>query len=247
MPRCLPSTPAALSVVDKVNIGGAVAPVLRRRTITRRRPIHVVNGEGKIVRVSDDIEVAKGVLAHAGIAFSVTGTPTVVPCARCRAMFSREPTEKFTALCSSCRKSKIVCEVRARLKDDEMAALDEYIATTTVDIVRPTGTWEGVFGWLVRAVRNSTGSPLWTTSVSEQGRHITVLRDILIRLTQDERDILDTLIKRADRALQKTYGTASRFSMPMSFGRSVRLVLMDGELLPGEDPTPVSASATPAA
>jgi len=230
MPHCLPSTPAALSVLDKVNIGGAVAPVLRRRTITKRRPIHVVNGEGKVVRMSDDIEVAKGVLAHADIAFSVIGTPSIVSCARCRAMFSRQPNERFTVLCSSCRKTRIRYNVVVRLQDEELVALDRYLATTSVDIVRPVGTWEGVFGWLVRAVRNST------CALTKKG--------ITVRLTQEERDVLDALVERANRAVQKHSNVNYRFSLPRSFGRAVRLVLLDGKLLSGEEPHVLPGDAT---
>lgn len=80
------ANPAPLSKADRIAIGGAVAPVVRRQA-EAPRVVTVVGKDGKPVRKTTSAEVAKAVLARSEIEFSVQEgkRPEWVACKTCGA------------------------------------------------------------------------------------------------------------------------------------------------------------------
>lgn len=78
------SEPAKMSAAERLALAGAVAPTLRRKAGAGRR-VTVVDREGKPVRVTDDVEIAKGLLARSAIEFSIVNgkRPIFVNCKTC--------------------------------------------------------------------------------------------------------------------------------------------------------------------
>lgn len=74
-----------LSKAERLAIGGAVAPALRRRAGAPRK-VTLVDKDGKPTGTTTDIEVAKSLLARSEIEFSVQEgkRPEFVNCERCR-------------------------------------------------------------------------------------------------------------------------------------------------------------------
>ena len=77
-------SPPPLSKADRLAIGGAVAPAVRRQA-GAPRVVTVVGKDGQPVRQTTAVEVAKSVLARADVEFSVQEgkRPAYVVCAMC--------------------------------------------------------------------------------------------------------------------------------------------------------------------
>ena len=118
----------SLSQASRLTIGGAVAPALRRRTGSARR-ITIVDRQGAPVRVCDDVEIAKGVLARAKIEFSVVPNqrPEYVFCVACGAVVKVDrPTGRLPTRC----RSACVSETRAdalRCVDNIKAVVEKAV------------------------------------------------------------------------------------------------------------------------
>lgn len=77
-------TPEPLTKAARLAIGGAVAPVVRRQAAAPRK-VTVIDKDGKPVRETTHVEVAKAVLARSEIEFSVQEgkRPAYVACSQC--------------------------------------------------------------------------------------------------------------------------------------------------------------------
>lgn len=103
------SSQPKLSAVDRLAIGGDVAPVLRRRAGTGRR-ITTVGRDGKPVRVVDDVALAKSLLARSEIEFSVIEgkRPAFVNCKTCGRPV--KTSRKGNAVRTVCRQRTHKCQ-----------------------------------------------------------------------------------------------------------------------------------------
>lgn len=98
--------PSKMSAAERLALGGAVAPILRRKAGHGRR-ITTVDKEGKPVRVVDDVALATSLLTRAAIEFSVEKGGRVVKCRGCRAPMAKDkPTARITRICAACRDRK---------------------------------------------------------------------------------------------------------------------------------------------
>ena len=103
---------APLTKAERLAIGGAVAPIVRRAADAPRR-VTVVGKDGKPVGETTSVEVAKAVLARSEIEFSVQPgkRPEFADCADCGSPYSmpvRGPVSKY---CPRCRDAKSVMRV----------------------------------------------------------------------------------------------------------------------------------------
>lgn len=104
----LPATKA-----ERLAIAGAVAPTLRQRAGAGRK-ITVVDKDGKPVRVTDDVEIAKGLLARADIEFSVVPgeRPKWVRCSNCGKPIKVSVRGRIRRVCKF-KKGQSACLARA--------------------------------------------------------------------------------------------------------------------------------------
>lgn len=176
---------SGLSTVDRLNIASGAAPILRRRSRAVRK-LRVVDANGKTLRVVDDVEIAKAVLARADIEFSMFGQSALARCKRCGMPFERPKRNgRQDHHCERCRvlllAAPIVCHVRFTTTEAQEKALREIAASAWVhwrqpELVTPL-TWDAVLIWIVRAA-----------VLNEQYHKITV------SLSADELRALDALI-----------------------------------------------------
>lgn len=93
-------SPPPLSKADRLAIGGAVAPAVRRQA-GAPRVVTVVGKDGQPVRQTTAVEVAKSVLARADVEFSVQEgkRPEWVKCKTCGAPVKAGKKGKIRAVC----------------------------------------------------------------------------------------------------------------------------------------------------
>lgn len=109
-----------LSKAERLRIGSQAAPVLRRRASGHRR-VNIIDDSGNVVRVSDDVEIANGLLSRAGIEFSVEqgSTSTIAACGGCGVPVMRDKGVKDSSppRCANCRPPTLADALRYRERE----------------------------------------------------------------------------------------------------------------------------------
>lgn len=109
-----------LTKAQRLAIGGAVAPVVRRQAAAPRK-VTVVDKDGRPVRETTHVEVAKAVLARSEIEFSVQeGTKTTLRKCSCGVPFI--PKARAARWCNSCRERFYVCDTCGDRVSDSTAS-----------------------------------------------------------------------------------------------------------------------------
>ncbi len=129
--------PPPLSKADRIAIGGAVAPIVRRQA-EAPRVVTVVGKDGKPVRKTTSAEVAKAVLARSDIEFSVQEgkRPTVIVCEDCAAV-ARVPTAgRVHTRCRGCRS---VRPFTLKITPDQQDALDAMVDQASAELSTALG------------------------------------------------------------------------------------------------------------
>lgn len=102
---------APMRKIDRLNVAGAVAPMLRQRAGAGRK-ITVVDKDGRPVRVTDDVEVAKSLLARADVEFDVQPNKShpLRKCKECDLPFVFVGKKGGARrLCEKCRNARVTC------------------------------------------------------------------------------------------------------------------------------------------
>jgi hypothetical protein len=109
-----PMDPDTLTKADRLAIGGAVAPAVRRQAATPRK-VTLVGKDGKPTGQTTSVEVAKSLLARAEIEFSVQEgeRPEWVKCRRCEQPVKVRP---YGSLPVQCPTGTYACPCGAPIK-----------------------------------------------------------------------------------------------------------------------------------